>query len=209
MTLVLGIDPGAHGALVVWDDVQRDIVYCEDMPTWEMVIGKSRRTRVDAVGLDETFDFLKNMLNVQLVVIEGVGGRPKQSASSGFVFGYSAGLLYMGCVHYRLPVEVIPPQTWKKALGVRGKKQLGKEKENKAELTGKDVDGEIIKKADDLFPEHRHLWRTKRGAYRVDRAEAAMMARFGADHLLRIHDQQKISDPEWKLAYRNADIGAV
>src|SRR5688572_15999903 len=98
---VIGVDPGLNGALAYISDDGKD-VHITDMPTWSMIVSKKARARVDAVGLIEYFELAK-MMGVKLVMIEAVGGRPRQSASAGFVFGYSVGLVYMACVACKLP----------------------------------------------------------------------------------------------------------
>lgn len=192
MTLVMGVDPGVHGALAICEAASGAIVSIEDMPSWKMPVGKKTRTRVDAVELAERIETAV-ILGVELVVIEAVGGRPRQSASGGFVFGYSVGLLYMACINSRLAIETVPPGTWKKMLNVPGKSKAN--------------DDAIIARADEMFPEHRSLWRGPKGGKKVDRAEAAMLAHFGAKHVL--HSVGTVSgDSEWRAAYRDVDTGA-
>lgn len=188
---VIGIDPGLNGALAKYN---RDFnsMYIIDMPTWWQLVGRKKRQRVDAVALAEYFLFAKDT-GTELVVIEAVGGRPKQSASSGFVFGYTVGLLYMACVMARLPLETVPPQTWKKLLKVPGKRDTD------------DAETAIINRADELLPDHRECWRGPKGGKRVDRAEAAMLAKFGYDYLL---PERPATIGELSTAYVNADTGA-
>lgn len=214
----MGVDPGINGALAVCDSSTGHLVSMEDMPVWYMTVGRSKRARVDAVELAERIDFAKNMLGVSLVVIEAVGGRPKQSASGGFVFGYTVGLLYMACVMHRLPIETVAPQTWKKLMKLPGKqRKRGDEKivyateaDAKAARSKavKDAEAAIVNRADEVFPASRELWRGPRGGLMLDRAEAALLARFGVDHVLRSLGHVAASDPEMRLAYRNADTGA-
>jgi hypothetical protein len=137
-------------------------------------------------------------------VIEAVGGRPKQGASSAFVFGYTVGLIYMACVSVKLPIETVPPQVWKKILAVPGKKN----KKDEPVRPQKDIDGAIIGRADELMPAHRSMWRGPQGGFKMDRAEAAMLAFYGARYTLNSTKPMKITDEEWRLAYRGADTGA-
>lgn len=210
---VIGVDPGLSGALACYD-YDTGGMSIIDMPIFHMVVAKKKRARVDAIALLEYFDMQK-MMGAELVIIEAVGGRPKQSASSAFVFGYTVGLIYMAAISCRIPVETVPPQVWKKILKVPGKVVARTEKDKMALLTGeknkvkqKESDGAIIMRADELMPDHANLWRGPQGGYKVDRAEAAMLALYGGRYALNSTKVVRIQDPELALIYRNADTGA-
>jgi hypothetical protein len=201
MTLVAGIDPGTNGAVAVYCTEIRRIVSVIDIPTWFQTVGAKKRKRIDNLALMEMFDTLK-MMGVELVVIEAVGGRPRQSASAAFVFGYTVGLLYSGCMYHQLMIETVPPQRWKKVLNVPGK-QGGKDASAK-----KQAQGDIMNRVNELFPNDRDLFRTERGAYRMDRADAALLAKFGGDFVWATMAPIRGNDDELKLVYRNAETGA-
>ena len=217
MALVMGVDPGANGALCVYDSDTNSIVSMNDMPVWYMAVGKTSRARIDAPALEDIIVFAKEILGVELVVIEEVNERPKQSGM--FAFGFSVGLLYMACISARLPIETVPPATWKKLMRVPGKpkstrapkdetpeQEEARKKKNRE--NSKAADDSIVHRADELFPDFRRMWRGPQGGYKVDRAEAALLARFGADHVLRVVGTVRASDPEFRLAYRKAEVGA-
>jgi hypothetical protein len=187
MAYVTGVDPGLTGALCTVCSDTRRIVDLIDMPTWNMAVGKKTRKRVDAVALNDYVEMLK-LMGVSCIVIEAVGGRPKQSAGAGFVFGYTVGMLYMTCIVHKLIIETVPPGTWKRVMRIPGKKE------------GVDPDGAIIGRADELFPDDRARWRGKLGGAKLDRAEAALLAQFGIERVLG--SVQSFTD------YRNADTGA-
>lgn len=196
MSKVLGIDPGLSGALAVYDD-ETGALDILDMPTWMQTVGKTKRKRIDAVELRDTMEVLAEA-GVQLAVLEAVGGRPKQSASAAFVFGYTVGLVYMACMNVRLPIETVPPGSWKKIM-----------------RCPTDDDG-IAYRADEIFPNHTHMWRGKprlikgemRQAIWHDRAEAALLAKFGCVHIMKSDAPLLKSDPELALTYRRALTGA-
>lgn len=182
MALVLGIDPGHKGALAIYGD---GMMIVDDMPIFHMTIGKKKRPRIDAVALQDALEAAK-AIGVELAVLEAVGGRPKQSASAGFVFGYGVGMVYMGLVQAKIPIETISPQVWKKIMRVPV-----------------DEDG-IQKRADEVFPDHRSLLRGPKGGVRDGRIEAAFLAKFGHDKILGTLRP----DAELRLVYQNADTGA-
>jgi len=190
MTLVMGVDPGKDGAIASVDSDTGRIVAMHDMPTWNQAIGQSKRKRINPVAVSEIFQLAK-MLGVEMVVIEAVGGRPRQSAMNAFTFGYGVGLVFMACIAHQLPIESVPPASWKKLLNVPGK--------SKADDTA------IMTRADEMFPDDRQLFRGPKGGNRVDRAEAAMLAKFGCRHLL--HERGQSPDSEGRMLY-NVDAGA-
>lgn len=191
MTLILGIDPGGNGAFAVYNSETRRIVSIEDMPLWYQAVGKRKRKRIDALALADMFDVFE-MMNVELVVMEAVGGRTGQGAAAGFVFGYGVGLIYMAALYSRIVIESVPPASWKRIMNVPGK--------DKAD------DSAILARANELFPHDTHLFRGPRGGKLIDRAEAAMLAKFGADHVL--HTIGQFSDVERRLINQKADTGA-
>jgi len=86
--------------------------------------------------------------------------------------------------------ETVRPKTRKE-----GRKDEGKRKEEDSAIMGRE---------DELFPVDREKFRGERGGKRVDRAEAAMIAKFGGDHILPTFQ------PNARIAelYRAADTGA-
>lgn len=166
MATVAGIDPGASGALCVYNS-DTGIVAMHDMPTWMQQIGKKKRKRVDPVALDDLFKLFA-MLGVELVVIEDVMGRGNEIG--GAAFSYGIGVLDTVAMYSGIPVEKVTPQVWKKMLNVKGKSRAD--------------DSAIIQKANALFPDNRDMFKGVRGGNKVDRAEAAMMALYGVRHIL-------------------------
>ena len=190
MTFVLGIDPGSSGAFAVYDTHSRALVGdVQDTPIWFQTVGKRKRKRIDALAIADLFDVYQ-LMGVELVVMEAVGGRKAQNAAHAFTFGYGVGIIYMAAFYSGIVIETVPPSTWKQLLNVPGK--------TKADDTA------IMARADELFPKDRDKFRGERGGMRIDRAEAAMIAKFGGDIIL------KTLNPKTPLAelYRAADTGA-
>ncbi len=192
MTLVLGIDPGSSGAFAVYDTESRALVgEVYDTPVWYQTVGKRKRKRVDALAIADMFDEFE-VMGVELVVMEAVGGRKAQNVAHAFTFGYGVGIIYMAAFYSGIVIETVPPQTWKQVLQVPGK--------SKAD------DSAIMARADELFPQDRAKFRGVRGGKNIDRAEAAMIAKFGGDTILQTLNPK--ADVELRLAYANADTGA-
>lgn len=176
----------------MYDTDSSRIVDIQDMPIWYQIIGKKKRPRIDVVELAERFDNYANIMGVGLMVIEAVGGRPKQGAGAGFVFGFGVGIIHAIAVTSLIPLETVPPAGWKKLMNVPGK--------------AKADDSAILARADELFPLDRHLFRGPKGGKMIDRAEAAMLAKFGGDFVLRTLGG--VPDKTNKQVYMNADTGA-
>lgn len=110
---IVGIDPGAHGAIALLD-LHGRIQNIHDMPTIKVKVGKTNRERISVQGF---IDLLRGV-DVEIVVIEQVGGMTGQSASAAFTFGLGCGLIHGAISALNLPACFIPPQRWKKAAGL-------------------------------------------------------------------------------------------
>mgnify|MGYP006282508445 CR=1 FL=1 len=107
---VIGIDPGATGALVMLED-GTPIEWIE-MPT--MKIGSATRVNASAVA-----DFFGESL-VAHVFVEQVSARPGQGVSSMFNFGHNVGTIMGVLGALNIPHTLVTPQAWKKAAGLIG-----------------------------------------------------------------------------------------
>lgn len=150
-------------------DHAHGILHIEDMPTYRITVGKTKRARIDDVALLNYFELAK-LKGADRVVIEQLWERPGDRGM--FAMGMCAGLVRMACIAMRLPVDEVPPQTWKRVLRVPGKLVESTEA--------------IIERADDLLPDHRDKWRGPKGGRLLDRAEAAMLGYYGETYLARL-----------------------
>ena len=170
---VLGIDPGGSGALALYSLPVRgkgDALFVPatleawDMPVNEITVGGSKRKRIDVAGVNELLDEICLLGDPDRIVIEQVGGMPGQA--SGFAFGFGVGALHAVLIMRKLVFETVTPTKWKKEV------KAPKDKK------------EAVARAEELFPSHRALFRdttkTAKGALRPDRAEAALLAFYGA-----------------------------
>lgn len=111
MRLVLGVDPGATGAIAAVDlDDENRLHGVEDMPmaggfvAVPLLLGIVERLGRDAVVG---------------VVVEKVNAMPGQGVTSMFKFGRSYGTV-LGFFGASWPVTDVTPQVWKKHLGLIG-----------------------------------------------------------------------------------------
>jgi Holliday junction resolvasome RuvABC endonuclease subunit len=149
--LTLGIDPGVTGALAVYDGHHVRIF---DMPCLRIKKGTSEKRRVHRSAL---FDLVAGIADASpdLAVVEDVGGAMGQSASASCTFGKSAGYAEMAVEGNRIPIELVPPATWKAYFRLKG---------------GKDAARAL---ASSLIPSGRHYFAR---AMDDGRAESALLA---------------------------------
>jgi len=164
MRYVLGIDPGLSGALAFYDTMLETLETIE-MPTIvagaKSKSGKHKRI-LDITELSRIID--SRSKDIQKVVIEKVHAIPGKmmSSVSSFNFGENFGIIKGIIAANFLPVEMVPPQTWKKALRAPAAK-----------------DGARLR-ATQIFPQYAAQWNKVKWD---GRAEAAMIAYYGATFL--------------------------
>jgi crossover junction endodeoxyribonuclease RuvC len=114
---ILGIDPGAGGALAFFDPLAGTLELL-DMPV--MIVernGKARREISEQMIAAVIGARLPNV-----AVVEKVSAMPGQGVTSMFSFGLAFGLVRGVLAGQCVPIELVTPQMWQKALGVRGGK---------------------------------------------------------------------------------------
>lgn len=109
---IVGVDPGCYGALGCLDGGRWHSVV--DMPILKIRRGKSDKAEVDGYALAE----ILRGLRPDVVVVEQVGGIMGQAAGAAFNFGRAAGAPEYIAKALGVRVEMVPPGTWKRALGV-------------------------------------------------------------------------------------------
>lgn len=125
MTLTIGIDPGLNGAVAAIKDGQR-IVLLEDMPTTSSKKGNKVSRAVDASGLARMLSGLISQHPGEFIscVIEKTSAMPGQGVTSMFSMGHSRGVAEGVLITKGLPVQLIPPSTWKKEMGFTSDKEF-------------------------------------------------------------------------------------
>lgn len=153
---ILGIDPGASGAIAFLIDGELEQVM--DMPTVTYKSGKSMKRRVSAQALSA---MVKN-LDIDACVIEQVGAMPGQGVSSMFAFGRAAGVVEGVMAAHEVAITYITPQEWKRKMRVKSG-------------SGKDASRH---RAMELWPGKADLFLRKKDD---GRAEAALIGACGTD----------------------------
>lgn len=165
--LILGIDPGVSGALAFYDptmplDSPKAAILI-DMPTLHAKRGKNAMD-VDTAALVTLINFATdNYGPIKSAAVEQVHSRPRQAGQ--FAFGCNYGRV-LGCLESLfIPVQHIAPSKWKQALGLRGEDKM-----------------QSVKLAAALFPGLAPQLFGPRGAGLDGRAEALLIAYYGAHH---------------------------
>lgn len=152
MARVLGIDPGYGGALALLDG---DNLLIHDMPTHHLLRSGRAKQEIDLAELARLIDAAAPIFHA---VVEQVGPMPGQGISSIFAFGKGYGMILGILAANFVPVTLVTPQRWKKALQVP---------------TAKDG---ARARASQLFPRHAGQWLRVRDD---GRAESAILALYG------------------------------
>lgn len=143
MSFIIGIDPGAGGAVAILEKDGR-LVQVFDMPSVEVVVGGKAKKRVSPEMLAAELR-LYNVAGT-IAVIEQVGAMPGQGVSSMFAFGEAFGLAKGVLAGLSIPVQTVTPGKWKKALNLNAGKDGARAK---AAALWPDMAGEFRRVKDD------------------------------------------------------------
>jgi len=152
---ILGIDPGAGGALAFYCG---DELLIYDMPVFAVKKGKTIRNRVDFRGVVNLIDMWKP----DYAFIENVSAQFGNGAAAAFSFGRACEAVENAVITCDVPFTMVTSQSWKKALECPAEK-----------------DGSRMR-ANQLMPSFAHNWPLKK---HDGRAEAAMIAYYGMEKL--------------------------
>jgi crossover junction endodeoxyribonuclease RuvC len=154
MSRILGIDPGASGALVCLC-TKTGVLDVFDMPTVQIKRGTRLVRQVNAALL---VDIIKEA-KPDRAFVEAVHAMPGQGVSSMFAFGRALGVIEGALAGLNISQTLVPPAEWTKHMRVKG---------------GKDG---ARNRAIELYPIHSNLFaRVKDDG----RADAALIATYGA-----------------------------
>ena len=119
---IVAIDPGLSGAIAVLSPTG-DLERLEDLP----VIRDGRLAWIDGGSLQS---FLIDALygRPARAIVERVGAMPKQGIASAFNFGVGFGSVLAVLQARHLPIELVTPAVWKRALGLGTDKRASLDK---------------------------------------------------------------------------------
>lgn len=163
--MILGCDPGVTGALAAYDEVTATLLSVIDMPTKIKRVNGTDRRRLDAVGVQDWLLGHKD-LGARRFIIEKVQGLPGQSAPAAFNFGFGFGTIISTARMLGYEVQFVTPQEWKgKMIHTSREGRMKQASLNKAKALFSGSASEFKRKLDH------------------GRAEAALIARYGADYV--------------------------
>ena len=153
MSIILGGDPGGHGAFSAFDE-SGQLLWIEDMPATREANGR----------IATNAPLLASILarsHARVAYVEFVGARPTDSKVGAFSFGRGRGVIEGVCGALSIPIVFIAPQVWKRLADI----PPGVENKDLART-----------RAIARWPAHAELFRRKCD---VDRAESCLIALAG------------------------------
>jgi hypothetical protein len=156
--MITGIDPGLSGALFFLDPHDPATGESVDLPVHLLTRGGKNKREVDIAGLIR----ILALHQLTHAFVEQVGAMPGQGVSSVFAFGKTYGIILGVLAARSIPLTLVAPVRWKRALGVPKAKAAARAR------------------ASQLLPQAAHQWPLKK---HDGRAEAALIALYGARQL--------------------------
>jgi hypothetical protein len=115
---IIGIDPGQTGGIAA---ITQAGLF---LGVWDIPLATDGKlTWVDGVELTHLMRRIKEGQPPGLAVIERVGPMPKQGVSSSFKFGVGFGSILSVVQAQFLPIHLVTPAVWKRALGLSSGKK--------------------------------------------------------------------------------------
>jgi crossover junction endodeoxyribonuclease RuvC len=158
MKFIIGVDPGAHGALAIMETNGR-LVRLMDMPVVQVQVGKAVKTRISPELLAYDLSWYSGEAHAW---VEQVTAMPGQGVSSMFAFGEAFGIVKGALAGNNIKISTVTPANWKKAL------QLD---------SGKDASRA---KASEMWPAFAGSFKRVKDD---GRAEAALLAEYGRQQI--------------------------
>lgn len=158
---IAGIDPGLGGAICLYSPrhVKSQPLIIFDMPVLEITRNGKKKRQLDLYSLARWLD--EHSQHIEKAFIEAPNAMPGQGVTSVFSLGFSCGVVQMAIAAHFIPMELVSPATWKKAMGLT-----------------KDKDACRLK-ASQIAPHESQCWsRVKDDG----RAEAFLLAKYGELH---------------------------
>lgn len=156
MPMIVGIDPGNNGALAFLD-TDACTIKLVDMPTLEFETNK-KRVVIDEHGIVAEM----KQYNLHHVYLEEVFSSSQMGVVSAFNFGEGKGKIEGIVAALGIPLTQVKPTRWKKDMRVPADKKAA------------------VQRASQLIPKAATHFRGPRGGILDGRAEAALIALYGA-----------------------------
>lgn len=112
MQRVIGIDPGASGAIALLVNGAVQAIW--DMPAVVLKVGRKQRRRIVAAELAR----IVREAGADHAFVENVNAMPGEGPAGAFAFGKAVGYAEMACAAIGVPVTTITPMEWKRGLSV-------------------------------------------------------------------------------------------
>jgi len=156
MTIICGIDPGLSGAFAFLN-VKDCTIRLVDTPTFEYETNK-RRVKIDPYTIVHELQ----QQEVAHVYLEEVYASPQMGVVSAFSFGEGKGMIEGIVAGLKIPLTQVKPARWKKDMRVPADKRAA------------------CQRASQLIPGAATHFKGPRGGILDGRAEAAILALYGA-----------------------------
>ena len=114
--VVIGIDPGKDGALVVLDQSGNTVMSYLSKNEFTVRMGKGSKRSYTEARMAQAIDMIDSAHEVLLVAIEKQWARPKQGVSSTFSSGLGYGLWRGILASHNIRYSEVSPKTWAKEV---------------------------------------------------------------------------------------------
>lgn len=156
MTAIVGTDPGNKGAFAILDP-ENARMRIFDMPTFTFTTTKEK-TYVDVHTICREL----GAQPLAHLYMEAVYSSPQMGVVSAFAFGEGKGMILGAAAGMGIPTTQVKPTQWKKQMRIPADKRAA------------------TQRASQLFPDIAALFHGPRGGIFDGRAEAALIALYGA-----------------------------
>jgi crossover junction endodeoxyribonuclease RuvC len=112
--MILAVDPGLSGGIAFHDPAANTFAIF-GMPVHRLTRGGKQKPEVDATELARLIDAHGP---IDRALVERVGSMPGQGVSSTFAFGKGFGIILGILAANFIPLELIAPAVWKRAMGI-------------------------------------------------------------------------------------------
>lgn len=126
MKFIIGVDPGASGAVAILNADTKELIQVFDMPSVELSVSGKAKRRVSPELLAAELRMYAE--DVRCAFVEQVSAMPGQGVSSMFAFGQAFGIVLGVMAGLGIPVVTVPPVRWKRDTGLNSGKDASRQK---------------------------------------------------------------------------------